>query len=116
MYKECFGEYCSFNDKCDRCYELKRYCKMWKNNMFNFKRRRNLAMFICIIVIVAWNVKIGFDFLEADLKLLAILSFSAILLFFIALAKSIKSRKIATEAYQEVIDEICCTHASACLH
>lgn len=77
--------------------------------MFNFKRRRNLAMFICIIVIVAWNVKIGFDFLEADLKLLAILSFSAILLFFIALAKSIKSRKIAIEAYKEVIQKICCT-------
>jgi len=71
---------------------------MWKNNMFNFKHRRNLAMFICFIIIVAWNVKVLFDLLEMGFKLLAILDFSAILLFLVILARSIRSRKIAMEA------------------
>jgi len=68
--------------------------------MFNFKRRRNLAMFICFAIIVAWNSKIRFDFVKTDFKILAILDFCAVLLVFLALGKSIKSSKIAIEAYQ----------------
>jgi lipopolysaccharide export LptBFGC system permease protein LptF len=67
--------------------------------MFNFKRRGNLAMFICFILIVAWNVKIGFDLLTTDLKLFAILGFSTVLFFFLALGITIRSRKIAMKAY-----------------
>jgi len=74
---------------------------MWKNNMFNFKRRGNLAMFICFIIIVTWNIKIGFDLLKTDFKLFAILGFSTILFFSLALGTSIRSRKIAMEAYQK---------------
>ena len=101
MRKQCFGEYCAFNDDCDSCHELNQYCKMWKNNTFNFKRRRNLMMFICFIIIVVWNVKIGSDLLKTDFKALTILSFSIILFSFLALGTSIRSRKIAMEAYQE---------------
>lgn len=100
MRKRCFGEYCAFNDECDRCHELKRYCKIWKNNIFNFKRRRNLAIFICFIIIVAWNFNVGFHLVRTNFKSFTILNFSAILLFFLVLGKGIKSRKIATEAYQ----------------
>ena len=67
--------------------------------MLNFKRRRNLAIFICFIIIVAWNTKIGFDLVKTDFKLFVVLDFSAILLFFLALAKSIKSKQIVVEAY-----------------
>ena len=69
--------------------------------MFNFKRRGNLAMFICFMIIVAWNAKIGFDLLTSNFKLFAILSFSTALFFSLALGKSIRSRKIAMEAYQK---------------
>lgn len=65
--------------------------------MFNFKRKRNLMIFICFIIIVAWNVKIGFDLMKTDSKLFTILNFSALLLFFLALRASIKSRKAAME-------------------
>jgi ABC-type multidrug transport system fused ATPase/permease subunit len=68
--------------------------------MFNFKRRRNLTMFICFIIIVMWNIRIEFDLVKTDFKLFAILDFFVILLFFLALRTSIKSRKIAMEAYQ----------------
>lgn len=68
--------------------------------MFNFKHKRNLATFICFIIIVAWNFKIGFDLIKIDSKLFVILDFSAILFFFLALGKSIKSRKMVMEAYQ----------------
>jgi hypothetical protein len=73
---------------------------MWKNNMFNFKRRRNLAMFVCFIIVVAWNIQIGLDLLKTGFKVFAILDFSATLLFFLALGTSIRSRKIAMEAYE----------------
>lgn len=54
-------------------------------------------IFICFIIIVAWNVKIGFDLMKTDSKLFTILNFSALLLFFLALRASIKSRKAAME-------------------
>jgi hypothetical protein len=57
-------------------------------------------MFISFILLVAWNFKVGFDFLKADLNLLAVLNFLVVLLFFITLGSSIKSRKKAMEAYQ----------------
>lgn len=100
MSKRCFGEYCAFNGECDRCYELSQYCRMWKNNMFNFRRRRNLAMFICFIIIVAWNIKIGCDLLTTKFKFLSALDFLAILSFFLAFATSIRSWKKAKKAYQ----------------
>jgi len=57
-------------------------------------------MFVSFILIVAWNFKVGFDFLKADLNLFAVLNFLVVLLFFITLGSSIKSRKKAMEAYQ----------------
>lgn len=71
--------------------------------MFNFKRKRNLAIFISFIIIVAWDFKIGFDLVRADCSSSAILAFSAILLFLLALGKSIKSRKKAMEVYQAYV-------------
>lgn len=68
--------------------------------MFNFKRRRNLAMFICFMMIIAWNFKIGFDFAMSDFKSFAILNFSAVLFFFLALGTSIRSKKMTMKAYQ----------------
>jgi ABC-type Na+ efflux pump permease subunit len=57
-------------------------------------------MFISFILLVAWNFKVGFDFLKADLNLFAVLNFLVVLLFFTTLGSSIKSRKKAMEAYQ----------------
>jgi len=57
-------------------------------------------MFISFILLVAWNFKVGFDFLKADLNLFAVLNFLVVLLFFITLGSNIKSRKKAMEAYQ----------------
>jgi ABC-type Na+ efflux pump permease subunit len=57
-------------------------------------------MFISFILLVAWNFKVGFDFLKADLNLFAVLNFLVVLLFFITLGSSIKSRKKAMEVYQ----------------
>jgi ABC-type Na+ efflux pump permease subunit len=57
-------------------------------------------MFISFILLVAWNFKVGFDFLKADLNLFAVLNFMVVLLFFITLGSSIKSRKKAMEVYQ----------------
>jgi ABC-type Na+ efflux pump permease subunit len=57
-------------------------------------------MFISFTLLVAWNFKVGFDFLKADLNLFAVLNFLVVLLFFITLGSSIKSRKKAMEAYQ----------------
>jgi hypothetical protein len=73
---------------------------MWKNNMFNFEYRRNLALFMCFVVLVVWNVKIGLDFLRTNFNSFAVLSFSVILLFLSALGKNIKSRKKAMKAYR----------------
>lgn len=100
MSKQCFGEYCAFTSDCDRCYELSQYCKMWKHNMFNFRRRRNLTMFICFIIIVAWNIKIGFDLLKTEFRLLSILDLLAILLLFLSFGTNIRSGKLAMKAYQ----------------
>ncbi len=100
MDKRCFGEYCAFNDNCDHCDELERYCKMWKNNMFNFKHRRNLALFMCFILLVMWNFKIGLGFLKTDFNSFAVPSFSVVLLFLFALGRSIKSRNKAMKVYQ----------------
>jgi hypothetical protein len=100
MDKRCFGEYCAFNNNCDHCDELERYCKMWRNNMLNFKRRRNLALFICFIILVIWNFKIELDFLKTNLNSFAVLNFSVILLFLSALGKSIESRRKAMKAYK----------------
>lgn len=104
MRKGCFGEYCAFNDDCDHCYELNQYCKKWQNNMFNFKHRRNLAIFICFIIIVAWNVKIGFDLIKTGFILFAILGLSTTLFFSLALGASIRSRKIAMEAFKNHLE------------
>ncbi len=68
--------------------------------MFNFKYRRNLALFMCFIVLVMWNLKIGLDFLKTNFNSFAVLSFSVVLLFLSALGKSIKSRKKAMKAYR----------------
>ena len=57
-------------------------------------------IFISFILLVAWNFKVGFDFLKADLNLFAVLNFLVVLLFFTTLGSSIKSRKKAMEAYQ----------------
>lgn len=57
-------------------------------------------MLISFILLVAWNFKVGFDFLKADLNLFAVLNFLVVLLFFITLGSSIQSRKKAMEAYQ----------------
>ena len=57
-------------------------------------------MFISFILLVAWNFKVGFDFLKADLNLFAVLNFLVVLLFFITLGSSIKSRKKAMKGYQ----------------
>jgi hypothetical protein len=73
---------------------------MWKNNMINFKHRRNLALFIGFMVLVIWNFKIGLDFLKINFNSFAVLSFSVILLFLSALGKNIKSRKKAMKAYR----------------
>jgi hypothetical protein len=100
MDKRCFGEYCAFNDNCDHCNELERYCKMWKNNMINFKHRRNLALFMCFVVLVIWNFKIGLDFLKTNFDSFAVLSLSVVLLFLSALVKNIISRKKAMKAYR----------------
>jgi hypothetical protein len=100
MDKRCFGEYCAFNNDCDHCNELERYCKMWKNNMFNFKHRRNLALFIGFMVLAMWNFKIGLDFLKTNLNSFAVPSFSVVLLFLCALGKSTKSREKAMRVYQ----------------
>jgi hypothetical protein len=100
MDKPCFGGYSAFNNNCDHCNELEPYCKMWKNNMFNFKHRRNLASLICFIVLVTWNLKIGLDFLKSNLTIFALLDFSVILLFVSALGRSIESRKKAMKVYR----------------
>ena len=63
-------------------------------------------MFISFILLVAWNFKVGFDFLKADSNLFAVLSFLVVLLFFITLGSSIKSRKKAMEAYQTCLGNI----------
>jgi hypothetical protein len=68
--------------------------------MFNFKHRRNLALFMCFIVLVMWNFKVGLDFLKTDFNSFAVLNFSVILLFLSALGRSIKSRKRALKVYQ----------------
>ncbi len=61
-------------------------------------------MFICFIIIVAWNVKIGFDLLKTGFKLFAIIGFSTILFFSSALGISIRSRKMAMKAYQKSLE------------
>ena len=106
MDKRCFGEYCALNNNCDHCNELERYCKMWKNNMLNFRRKRNLALFMCFVVLVMWNFKIGLDFLKTNFNSFAVLNFSVILLFLSALGKSIKSRKKAMKVYQAYMTSI----------
>jgi len=74
--------------------------------MLNFKRKWNLAVFICFIFIVAWNVKIGLDFLNSVFKLFAVLNFLVVPLFFSALGSSIKSKKKAIEAYQTYLRNV----------
>jgi hypothetical protein len=68
--------------------------------MFNFKHRRNLALFACFLLLVIWNFKIGLDFLKTGLNTFAVLNLSVILLFLSALGKSIKSRNRALKVYQ----------------
>ena len=68
--------------------------------MLNIRRKRNLATFIFFIAIVAWNVKIGLDFLKAEFKLFAVLNFLSLILFFSAVGSSIRSKRKAMEAYQ----------------
>jgi hypothetical protein len=106
MPKRCFGEYNAFNDECEHCHELEHYCRMWKKNMLNFKRKRNLTTFICFLIIIAWNIKIGLDFIKTNSTLFTILDFSALLLFFLALKASIKSRKTAMGAYDTYVRSI----------
>lgn len=74
--------------------------------MFNFKQKRNLATFICFLIIIAWNIKIGLDFIKTDSTLFTILDVSALLLFSLALKASIKSRKAAMEAYDTYVRSI----------
>jgi ABC-type Na+ efflux pump permease subunit len=57
-------------------------------------------MFLCFMLLAAWNFKIGLDFLKSQFNLFAALNFLVVLLFFSALGSSIKSRKKAMEAYQ----------------
>jgi len=57
-------------------------------------------MFICFIIIAAWNIKIGYDLLKTEFKLLSTLDLLAILSFFLAFATSIRSWKKAKKAYQ----------------
>jgi hypothetical protein len=52
------------------------------------------------IGLVAWNVKIGLDLLNTNFNLLAVLSFSVVLLFLSALAKNIESRNKAMRVYE----------------
>ena len=68
--------------------------------MFNFKHRRNLALFIGFIVLVMWNLKVGLDFLKTNFNSFAIPSFSVVMLFLSALVKSTKSRNKAMRVYQ----------------
>jgi hypothetical protein len=63
-------------------------------------------MFISFILLVAWNFKVGFDFLKADLDMFAVLNFLVILLFFTTLGSSIKSRKKAMKAYHIYLGNI----------
>ena len=100
MDKRCFGEYCAFSNDCDRCSELDRYCKIWKNNMFNFKHKHNLALFTCFVVLAMWNLKIGLDFLKGNFNSFAVLSLSVVLLSLSVLVQNAKSRKKAMKAYQ----------------
>ena len=63
--------------------------------MINFKDRRNLSLFMCFVVLVIWNFKIGLDFLKTNFDSFAVLSLSVVLLFLSALVKNIISRKKA---------------------
>lgn len=74
--------------------------------MFNFKHKRNLALFIGFIVLVMWNLKVGLDFLKTNFNSFAVLSLSVVMLFLSALGKSIKSRKKAMKVYQAYLTSI----------
>ena len=101
--KPCFGGYCVFSDNCGRC-QLDKPCKKWKRNMLNFKHKKNVLTFLLFIFLAAWNFKIELDFLKAGLTLFIVPSFLVVLLFFVALGSSIKSRKKAIEDAQKILN------------